>query len=1027
MSHEIKSNEKGVIAWFAENHVAANLLMLFIIIVGAYSALNIKKSIVPDVKSNTVKISMLYPGAAPGEVEQGVVLKIEEAIKDIDGIKSIRSESEESLGTVTVEILDDYQISEVMDELKIGIDGISEFPEQAEKPTLKLFEQYFQAILLQIYGNIDEISAKVLAEEIKQELLADAHISKVQIWGTRDYEITIEVSEMDLRKYGLTLSQVAQAIRIASLDLPSGSIRTVNGDIMLRTKGQAYRQYEFERVVLLTNIDGTRLTLGDIATINDGFTEVNEFASFNGSNSVGFTISAVGNQDIIEVSEAVKRYVEKKRLELPEGIYLDHWADTTYYLTTCLNMMLKNLFFGALLVLIILGLFMDVKIAFWVMIGLPICFLGTFILLPMESIDVSLNMVSLFGFILVLGVVVDDAIVIGESVYSITEKGTHSLDNVIKGAKRVAVPATFGVLTTICAFLPCLFVGGVFDSYALAIGFVVIFCLCFSLIESKWILPAHLAQMNSGLFRWIKWDTQQRIQLKINIHLRDFIEYRYRPFVIKALINRYTTFACFLAALILTIGLVGGGLVRHVMLPDISNDYIQTNLVMERGSADTQTNKAVNRITDAIYAVNERYKEKTGAKDGFIKHIFSYNLGGSAGFFTVELTKEEERTIKIDEIAKLWRTEIGEIPGVKEISLSASNTNFGPDIAFVLTGDNDKQLKLAAMELQEKMESFSGITSIKNGAGEMVDEIHLKIKPGAEALGLTMSDLGLQVREAFYGAEAQRVQRGNEEIKVMVRYPLTNRRSVANLENMYIRTRTGFEVPITSVAELSVLPGYAKTVRLNGERVIPITAMTDKKSVEPSQVVNEISNQFFPSLNARYPDVQLKLDGNSLENRDTALTLLKIFALSLFGIFALLAIPLRSYLQPLIIMSVIPFGIVGAVIGHLVMGMPVSLLSIIGIIALSGVVVNDSLIMVDFINRAVNDGTELKTAVVDAGCQRFRAILVTSLTTFFGVLPMLLEQSNQAQTVIPMAVSLGFGIIFASKIAPCYAAWALAC
>lgn len=1014
---EAHSDEGGIIAWFAANPVAANLLMLLLLVLGMYSAATIKRDLMPEVDSRIITITMPYPGAAPGEVEQGIVLKIEEAVKDIDGIKRIESKSVESLATVTIEVDDEYPLPEVMDEVKIAVDGINSFPLDAEKPTIAKFVYSSQAMQLQIHGaNVDEFIAKELAEEIKRELLADKDVSKVEIRGARDYEINIEVSESTLRKYGLTLQQVAQAVAAASVDLPGGAIKTRNGDIMLRTKGQAYRQFDFEKVVLLSYEDGTRLTLGDIATIRDGFVEQQGFATFDGTYSIGLAISSIGDQNTIAVTEAVKRYVAEKRKQLPPGIELDYWADGTYYLKGRLNMMLKNLGLGALMVFMILGMFIELRIAFWVMLGLPVCFLGAFILLPLDPFNVSLNMISLFGFILVLGIMVDDAIIIGESVHTRTLRYGHSLDNVIKGAKEVALPATFGVLTTICAFLPTLFISGPFKNFPGSCGYVVVFCLLFSLVESKWILPAHLAHMHRGFSRWFYLPWQQRLQENNNRRLQDFVVRYYQPFIRRAIERRYITLATFIAGLIIVVGLIGGHWVRYILNPDTPNDYVQADIEMARGTAEEQTLQAIQQVGDAIHRVNEEYKVRSGDQQGFIKHIFTYGRDGLKGFFMLELTKAEQRQISSDQIVKLWRSELGEIPGARVLSVSSAQNLTGPEIAFSLISNNETQLRAAASDVADKLASYPGVIDIRNGVGETVEEIHLAIKPGAEALGLSQADLGRQVREAFYGAEAQRVQRGTEEVKVMVRYPEAERRSVANLEAMYIRTSQGDEVPINAVAELEIKPGYAETTRIDYQTAVQVSARTDKSVTDPKTVVSKMQEQVFPLLAQHYPGVEIRLDGASSDDVDVEHELFLGFVLSLFGIYALLAIPLKSYLQPLIIMSVIPFGIIGAVVGHVIMGMAISMMSIFGIIALSGVVVNDSLIMVEFINRARRPGGDIVEAVIAAGTQRFRAILLTSLTTFFGILPMLLESSVQAQFVIPMAVSLAFGILFATVI-----------
>jgi multidrug efflux pump subunit AcrB len=1006
--------QTGLIAWFATNHVAANLLMWFIIVLGLYSAFTIKKALTPEVVSNLIQISQFYPGAAPEEVEQGIVQKIEEAVKDVESIKRIESRSYESNAQVNIEIFDNMDVNAALDEVKIAIDSISTFPEEAEKPIMSIAEMGIHTVQLQLHGNLDEYSSKQLAEKIKQELLINTEAAKVGIFGLRDYEITVEVAESQLRKYNLTLGQVAAAIRSNSLNLPAGSIRTDSGQILLRTKAQAYRQQGFEDILLLSSNDGVRVKLGDIATIKDGFVETDGFATFNNSPSAALVVYAVGDQDVISVGSSVKDYVEKRRATLPEGVELDYWADTTYYLDSRLNMMLKNLLMGVLLVFFILAFFMELKIAFWVMLGLPLCFLGAFILLPFEPANVSINMISLFGFILVLGIVVDDAIIIGESVNDYTVSNGHSLQNVIIGAKRVATPATFGVLTTIVAFMPTLFVSGPWKNIPAASGYVVLFCLMFSLIESKWILPSHLAHMHKGMFRWIKSKRQMAFQQRNNARLQSFIAKTYKPFLEKCLALRYTTLSVFVGVLIIVLALIATGWVRYVLFSDQPGDYIQVKLEMARGTPDYKTREALDRIGGAIADIESEYSDKHG--EGFIKHMFGYGAEGRIGAFMIELEKSEQRAISDVEIQQQWRDKVGIIIGAKTLAFISVDDDDNSAMSFNLVGDNQIELKAAAAELTEFLGAYEGVFDIRSGASEIVSEIHMNIKPGAEALGLTLSELSMQVREAFYGAEAQRIQRENDEIKVMVRYPLNQRKTIADLEGMYIRTKDGREVPIVSVAKLEIKPGYAEMIRINREPAIPISAAVDKAIVEPDRIVNEVVDDFFPDLFKRYPSVKYRLDGMSIESINMQNDLFTGFAVALFGIYALLAIPLRSYMQPLIIMSVIPFGIIGAVAGHIIMDMAISMMSIFGIIALSGVVVNDSLILVDFINRGIRQGKTVLESIVDAASGRFRAILITSLTTFFGIFPMLLEKSIQAQFVLPMSVSLAFGIVFATVI-----------
>lgn len=1008
--------KKGLIAWFARNPVAANLLMVLIISLGMVSVFTIKKDIMPKIDTRMIQITQIYPGAAPSEVEKGIVLKIEEAVKDVNGVKRIESRSYDSTANIMIQVLEDYDVDTVLNELKIQVDSIATLPKEAEKPVIAKINWQAHAVQLQVFGNINEYTGKLLAEEMKQELLAMDEVGKIDVYGVRDSEISIEIDENLLRKYGLTLGQVAQTISSGSIDLPAGSIRTENGDILLRTRGQAYDQKEFERVVLLTFPDGSRLTLGDVATINDGFVENDGFALFNDAYSVALVAYAVGNQDIIKVGDAVKAYRDRKAATLPEGIELAYWADTTYYLNSRLSMMLKNLGIGALLVFLTLSMFMQLRMAFWVMLGLPICFLGALAFMPMEFVGVSLNMMSLFGFILVLGIVVDDAIIIGESVHDSVRRHGHSLDRVIRGAQRVAMPATFGVLTTIAAFAPTLFMEGIFSDFMRSFGVVVILCLLFSLVESKWILPSHLvhAGRDTTFFHSRR---QDRLQQSNNDRLDGFIERHYRPFLEKALANRYTTSAIFLAVLITVMGLIAGGWIRYVMVSDQTGDYLQANLEMVRGTPDYKTREAITRIRTAFAEVEREYERANGEGETFVKHLFSYGAEGRIGYFMVEMIHPEERNATTRELIQNWREKVGDIPGARVLSFSEMEGPGDKDLMFNLVGQDKEQLQDAANELVDKLQSYFGVFDIDNGSADIVNEIHIDIKPSAEALGLSLYDVGQQVRDAFYGAEAQRVQRGNDEVKVMVRYPLSERRTTSNLENMYIRTPDGSEVPLTSVAELEFRPAMAETVRVNRESAVPVSAQVDKAVLEPGKVVREVTEQFFPELFKKYPGVSYKLDGDALESKNMEDYMFKGFALSLFVIYALLAIPLKSYVQPLLVMSVIPFGVIGAAIGHIIMGgMALSMMSLMGIIALSGVVVNDSLILVEFVNRDVRAGKTISEAVVDAGSRRLRAIMLTSLTTFLGIMPMLIEDSMDAQFMVPMAVSLGFGIVFATVI-----------
>lgn len=1005
---------KGIIAWFARNSVAANLLMWALLIGGLFSAVLINKEVFPSFNLNLLSISVAYPGAAPQEIEEGINIKIEEAIQDINGIKKVTSVASEGVGSITIEVEDGYDVQNVLDEAKLRLDAISTFPVNIEKPNIYQIKPENNVIWVSVYGDMTLHDMKELAKSVRDDLTQLPAVTRAKVTGVRDYEISIEVSEDKLREYGLTFSQVALAVQNSSIDLPGGSIRAEDGDILLRTKGQAYTGDDFANIVLTTRADGSRVMLPQVATIKDDFEERLEYTRFNGKPAAIIEVISIDDQNALDIAAQVKQYVENRRATLPANAQLDTWGDMTHYLQGRLNMMMSNMFYGALLVFLILALFLDLKLAFWVMVGLPVCFLGTMLIMPLEPFSMTINMLTLFAFILVLGIVVDDAIVIGESAYSEVERHGHSIDHVIRGAQKVAMPATFGVLTTIAAFIPMLLVSGPMGIIWKSIGMVVIMCLAFSLVESKFILPAHLAHMKfkkpgepRGAFG--------RFKAKFNNGVQHFIHHHYRHFLEFCIKHRYNVVAAFIGVLILSIALVASGKVRWVFFPDIPSDFIQVQLEMDEGSSEPNTLKVVQSIEEALYQMNAKMEKENGYQ--VVKHSFINMSSRTSAFIFAELTKGEDREVDGVTIAAAWREQLPELLSVKKLNFDAStNAGGGGDISFRLTSTDLEELSAASRDLKQKLATYEGVYDIADNFSSGSHEIRLKIRPEAEALGLTLSDLARQVRYGFYGYEAQRILRNKEEIKVMVRYPLEQRRTVGYLENMLIRTPQGASVPFSTVAQIEKGDSYASITRVDGKRAITITANANKNKVEPSKVVQEIQKDYLPQLQAKYPKIQTALDGGSLDEQNAMVGLIQGFFFALFTIYALMAVPLKSYSQPLIIMSVIPFGIIGALFGHLVQGLAMSVLSLCGIVALAGVVVNDSLILVDFVNRAREQGLSVRQAAIDSGCYRFRAIILTSLTTFVGLVPIILERSLQAQIVIPMATSLAFGILFSTVV-----------
>ncbi|MDX2417661.1 MAG: efflux RND transporter permease subunit [Xanthomonadales bacterium] len=1007
----------AIIEWFARNAVAANLLMMILLLGGLYSVFTIKKESQPPIETNFITVTMPFLGSSPEDVEEGILVKIEESIQDIEGIQEIQSTGRRGSGTVQIEVRAGYDVPEVMNEIKNRVDAISTFPENTEKPIVSRTRFQQQVNLVSVYGDVDERTLKEYAKQIRNEIVTLPGITRAEMLGSRPYEISIEVSEFTLEQYGMSLGEVAQAVRRGSLDLPAGSIRSDAGDIQLRTKGQAYTGLDFENILVRTNADGSRVLLIDVATIKDDFEETGRFSEFNGKQAFTIQVLSVGDQSELDISQTVRDYVAAKKASIPSGVNLAAWADVTYYLKGRLDMMVKNLLIGALLVFLSLALFLRLKLAFWVMVGLPVAFLGTFFLMPVFGITV--NLISLFGFILVLGIVVDDAIVIGESAYTSMRAKGHSIDNILEGVHEVAMPATFGVLTTMAAFVPILMISGIMGKFFASIGWVVTLCLVFSIVESKLILPAHLAHMKIKHYGEETQNRFVRFQRFFSEGLHTFVDNHYSPFLAKCLKRRYLTLSVFISMLILSIGLLVGGVLRSVFFPDITADFLQVELLMNEGTPAARTHDALRQVQDGLWKLDAEVSKEQGVESGaVVSSVLSFARGEIRGQIITELAKDDKAVISGTEVLRRWRENVGEIPGAKQLGFSAATgPGGGAAISIQLIGANIEQVGRASQELTRRMRTYEGLYDIRNTFERGRPEIKLNVKPEAEALGVTLQDLASQVRAGFYGTEVQRIQRGQDEVKVMVRFPKDERDSVGYLDNMKILTPGGGRVPFHLVADVELTESPAFIRRFDRERAIRVSAEVDKEKYEPKKIQDDIMNKELPQVLANFPGVRSKLSGASQQQVEIQQDLVRGGLLAVFLIYALMAIPLKSYAQPLIIMSVIPFGTIGALIGHLILGIPVSMTSYFGIIALSGVVVNDSLILVDFVNRGRDAGVPLDDAVKGAARSRFRAILLTSLTTFLGLAPIaIFETSLQAQIVVPMAASLAFGILFATVI-----------
>ena len=1060
---------KGIIYWFARNHVAANFIMVIILLLGITTWGQIKKEIFPETAIDAVAISVPYPNAAPEEVEKGVILPIEEAIEDLDGIERITSVAARNIGTVTVECVSGYPVRNLMDDLKTRIDAIDSFAEEAEEPLLEELLIKANVLSVAVTAETDEATHRRLAERVRDELLLLDDLSQVSLGGTRPYEVSIEVSENTLRELGLTFDQVANAVRASSLDLPGGSIRTESGEFLIRTQAKRYTADEFADVTVVTRPDGSRVLLGDIATIIDGFEEVDLQNTFDGRPAILVNVFRTGDQDTLDVADAVKKFVcEEAPLMLPEGVGLEIWRDDSLFLKGRMDLLRKNGFFGLILVFFVLALFLRPSLAFLVTIGIPVSFAGAIMVMPFTGI--SINMISLFAFILVLGIVVDDAIVVSESVFQRLRAGEDPKIAAPAGTHEVGVVVIFGVLTTVVAFTPMLGLPGVSGRIWPNIPWIVIPTLLFSIVQSKFVLPAHLSFLRASDATREE-GTIIRFQQHFSHGLEKFIDAFYRPLLRWTLHNRYLALSGFVAILILISTVALSGWLKFEFFPQVEADVVTTKIEMPAGVPFETTKAAVAQIDAAAIALGKDPRFALPDGKSIIKHRLATSgaqpflvdpmskSGPSAaahiGEVTIELRPSVERPgITAVELASAWRELCGPIPGAVELSFQSQAAGGGNAIDLEIAGPDIERLEIASAMIKDALAEYHGVIDIADSNRRGNREIKLNILPGGEALGLRLQDVARQTRQGFYGEEVQRLQRGRDEVKIMVRYPRNERETIDNLENIKIRTMDGSEIPFADVATGNYGRSYASIQRADRRRAITVTADIDKaiEGVNAKEVVsgllheptpptalkvrlNAIENWFrnlfgweakvleqkeegvFVALKKLYPEITLNFQGEQKDQAQSVKEIGQGMLIALAFIYILMAIPLRSYIQPLIIMSAIPFGIVGAIIGHMIMGwMELSIMSMCGIVALAGVVVNDSLVLVDYVNRHRNDGGSLIDAVWEAGAKRFRPILLTSLTTFASLTPMLLETDMQAKFLIPMAVSLSFGILFATFI-----------
>lgn len=1014
---EQSNTTKGPIAWMAGNSVASNLLMVLLLIGGLFFMTQIKQEVFPEFDNDQVSVSVAYSGASPAEVEQGIILAIEEAVLGLDGVDEVSSSANEGRGTVNVSLLTGGDLQKLGQDVQNEVDRITTFPEEAEQPQVEIVSRKRDVLSLVLYGDQSEQVLYGLADDFRTTLLQNPAITQVELAGTRPLEISIEIPEEKLRAYNLTLEQVAQTLSAGAIELPGGGIKTSGGEILLRMQERRDYGNDFAKLPVLTANNGSQLLLEDIAVIKDGFEETDRYAEYNGKRAMMLDIYRVGEQTPIEVADAALAEMELLQQQLPPGVEVAALNDQSEVFRQRLDLLLNNAYLGLALVLVLLGLFLETRLAFWVTMGIPISFLGAFLVLPL--LGVSINMISMFAFIIALGIVVDDAIVVGENVYKFRQQGLSPLKAAIAGAREVAMPVTFSILTNVVAFMPLYFVPGTMGKVFQVIPIVVITVFLVSLLESLFVLPAHLAHLKQNRRGGIL-GALHLFQQRFSTGVSRWIKQRYAPFLQLLLRNRYLTLAVASAVLILTVSLVLSGRMGMTLFPRVESDFAKVTVELPYGSAIEQTEM----VRDRLLASAAQVAEQSGEQQLVIGTFADLGkaVNGLSGSHTLDikvyLVDPQQRAISTEQFTNLWRQSAGEISGLESLMFQSDSGGPGSGKALTveLSHTNLATLERAGQDLAEVIASYAMTKDIDDGFAPGKQQLDFSMRPEGLSLGLSAQDVARQVRNAYDGTEVLRQQRGRNEVTVTVRRPKSERISEYNLEEMILRNASGIEIPLREAVDVERGRAYTSIDRRDGRRVISVSADVSPAE-QAGQIRSALQAEALPQLADRYPGLAFSFEGKQADMAESMSSLFLGLGLAMLLIYGLLAIPFRSYLQPAIIITSIPFGIVGAVLGHLLLGYSLSVMSMFGVVALSGVVVNDSLVLIDFANRQRKNGASPVAAVVEAGVLRFRPILLTTLTTFCGLMPMIFETSRQARFLIPMAISLAFGILFATLIA----------
>ena len=984
--------------------------MILLIIGGFASIPKLDKQFFPTPEINQIQIRMEFRGASPSEVEEQISVRIEEAIHDLNGIEELRSTSREGLSTVMVEVESDYPTQKLTNDINTRVDAIRTFPSDAERPTVTELTYRHQMGRVQIYGDLSEREMKQLGETLRDELVRQPWVSIVELQTARPYEVSIEVAEESLQRYQITFDQLTNAVRQASINLPAGSVKRESGDLLIQTRGQAYDRADFESIVLRSDISGQELLLSDVATVRDTFEDVDVDIEFNGQRSLGLNVYVTTSPDVILTTDTVKAWVAERSQTLPEGVALEFWQDPSKSFKERVRTLVSNGLGGLVLVIVVLMLFLRPMLAFWVSVGIVVAYMGTLFVLPYTG--QGLNMISLFAFLLTLGIVVDDAIIVGESVHSAQSRGLSGEHGALVGARQVVKPVVFAVISTMVFFAPMFFLPGEWGPASMGIPVVVCLALAFSLIESLLILPSHLAHMKPepdiAQTSWLG-----RTRRACADGLAWFANDRYRPFLEKCLHNHAMVGGFFLVMLCLSLALFGGGYLKSAFFPRVNSDFVVGNVEMPQGGAFRDTQAMRDRMIQAA----EEIKESYNAQPRFADSGAIDNILGVAGGNKIDLVMQTVNDdLDTEEVAKRLRARLGDLSEAKDVRFDFTIRDPGKPITLQFASDSIADLELLADDVRSSLERYPGVFDISDSFDAPLEELVLSLKPAAENLGITLADVARQIRQAFYGEEVQRIPRDGEDIRVMVRYPESERRAIANINSMYIRTADGREVPFSTVASYRVETGYQSIERVDRLRTLEVAADVAEDGAPPRAIVESILQNDAPTWLQMYPGLSINMDGELQEEIEFQQAMVYLGMLSMLVIFGLMAVAFKSYWQPFLVLTAVPFGLMGAIFGHWILGWQVSMFSIMGVIACAGVVVNDNLVLIDRINNLRAEGMDLQSALLQGATDRFRPIILTSVTTFVGLVPIMLETSVQAQFLIPMVVSLSFGVMFATGV-----------